>query len=84
MSHLPLDARAILHYLNELGYRNISATQLKEFLKGKKIIIIMIYEKQNSYTNFFFVAKQKEHLFIMLMYIFVIGLLTAYACEREE
>lgn len=36
MSHLPLDARAILHYLNELGYRNISATQLKEFLKGKK------------------------------------------------
>uniref|UniRef100_A0A1A9Z7Z7 DBF4-type domain-containing protein n=1 Tax=Glossina pallidipes TaxID=7398 RepID=A0A1A9Z7Z7_GLOPL len=34
MSHLTLDARAILHYLNELGYRNISAVQLKEFLKG--------------------------------------------------
>uniref|UniRef100_A0A1A9WKI1 DBF4-type domain-containing protein n=1 Tax=Glossina brevipalpis TaxID=37001 RepID=A0A1A9WKI1_9MUSC len=34
MSHLTLDARAILHYLNELGYRNISAEQLKEFLKG--------------------------------------------------
>lgn len=35
MSHLPLDARAILHHLNELGYRNISAEQLREFLKGK-------------------------------------------------
>lgn len=35
MSHLPLDARAILQHLNELGYRNISAEQLREFLKGK-------------------------------------------------
>ncbi|SPP79395.1 Hypothetical predicted protein [Drosophila guanche] len=36
MSHLPLDARAILQHLNELGYRNISAEQLREFLKGKQ------------------------------------------------
>lgn len=35
MSHLPLDARAILQHLNELGYRNITAEQLREFLKGK-------------------------------------------------
>ncbi|KAM8715716.1 hypothetical protein ACLKA7_002720 [Drosophila subpalustris] len=34
MSHLPLDARAILQHLNELGYRNISAEQLREFLKA--------------------------------------------------
>lgn len=38
MSHLPLDARAILQHLNELGYRNISAEQLREFLKGKPIL----------------------------------------------
>ncbi|KAL9922943.1 hyls1 centriolar and ciliogenesis associated [Glossina fuscipes fuscipes] len=39
MSHLTLDARAILHYLNELGYRNISAVQLKEFLKDLRKLI---------------------------------------------
>ncbi|XP_073820592.1 hyls1 centriolar and ciliogenesis associated [Musca autumnalis] len=39
MSHLPVDARAILHYLNELGYRNISAEQLKEFLKDLRKLI---------------------------------------------
>lgn len=38
MSHLPLDARAILQHLNELGYRNISAEQLREFLKGKAFL----------------------------------------------
>uniref|UniRef100_A0A0K8V561 Centriolar and ciliogenesis-associated protein HYLS1 C-terminal domain-containing protein n=2 Tax=Bactrocera latifrons TaxID=174628 RepID=A0A0K8V561_BACLA len=39
MSHLPLDARAILDYLNELGYRNISAEQLKEFMKDLRKLI---------------------------------------------
>ncbi|XP_019893794.1 uncharacterized protein LOC109613436 [Musca domestica] len=39
MSHLPVDARAILHYLNELGFRNISAEQLKEFLKDLRKLI---------------------------------------------
>lgn len=32
---LPLDAGEILTHLNQLGYRNISAEQLKEFQKGK-------------------------------------------------
>ncbi|XP_002079634.2 uncharacterized protein LOC6732514 [Drosophila simulans] len=39
MSHLPLDARAILQYLNDLGYRNISAEQLREFLKDLRKLI---------------------------------------------
>ncbi|KAH8377285.1 hypothetical protein KR093_004657 [Drosophila rubida] len=39
MSHLPLDARAILQHLNELGYRNISAEQLREFLKDLRKLI---------------------------------------------
>ncbi|XP_055851489.1 uncharacterized protein LOC129915815 isoform X2 [Episyrphus balteatus] len=39
MSHLPLDARAILEYLNELGYRNITAAQLKEFIKDLRKLI---------------------------------------------
>ncbi|KRF98752.1 uncharacterized protein Dwil_GK27867 [Drosophila willistoni] len=38
MSHLPLDARAILQHLNELGYRNISAEQLREFLKANLLL----------------------------------------------
>lgn len=28
------DAREVLTHLNALGYRNISAEQLKEFIKG--------------------------------------------------
>ncbi|XP_002132828.2 uncharacterized protein Hyls1 [Drosophila pseudoobscura] len=39
MSHLPLDARAILQHLNDLGYRNISAEQLREFLKDLRKLI---------------------------------------------
>ncbi|KAH8328127.1 hypothetical protein KR067_004348, partial [Drosophila pandora] len=39
MSHLPLDARAILQHLNELGYRNITAEQLREFLKDLRKLI---------------------------------------------
>lgn len=34
MTSIPLEAREILHHLNSLGYRNISAEQLKEFMKG--------------------------------------------------
>lgn len=30
-----LEAREILHHLNSLGYRNLSAEQLKEFMRGK-------------------------------------------------
>jgi len=31
---LSLDAREILIHLNEMGYRNITAEQLKEFMRG--------------------------------------------------
>lgn len=34
MSSIPLEAREILHHLNSLGYRNVTAEQLKEFMKG--------------------------------------------------
>lgn len=34
-----INPRDVLEYLHELGYRNISADQLKEFIKGKKLII---------------------------------------------
>lgn len=29
-----LDPREVLQYLNELGYCNVTATQLKEFMRG--------------------------------------------------
>lgn len=32
---IKLDPREVLYYLNDLGYRNITAQQLKEFMKGK-------------------------------------------------
>lgn len=32
---IPLEAREILNHLNSLGYRNITSTQLKEFMAGK-------------------------------------------------
>lgn len=32
---IPLDAREILNHLNQLGYRNITPEQLKEFQKGR-------------------------------------------------
>ncbi|KRF81614.1 uncharacterized protein Dvir_GJ17458, isoform C [Drosophila virilis] len=54
MSHLPLDARAILQHLNELGYRNISAEQLREFLKDLRRLIK--YEERlatNSKEDYF-------------------------------
>lgn len=54
MSHLPLDARAILHYLNELGYRNISAEQLKEFLKGNSNSIRLL----NNFDPIFIEYRQ--------------------------
>lgn len=34
-----LDPKEVLQYLNELGYYNINAQQLKEFMKGKNIFI---------------------------------------------
>lgn len=51
MSHLPLDARAILHHLNELGYRNISAEQLREFLKGKTTLTQTTKRIQKKYPT---------------------------------
>lgn len=32
---VPLEPREILSYLNELGYTNITAQQLKAFIKGR-------------------------------------------------
>lgn len=58
MSHLPLDARAILHYLNELGYRNISAEQLKEFLKGNSNSIRLL----NNFDPIFIEYRQTEFI----------------------
>ncbi|GAB0093406.1 Hydrolethalus syndrome protein 1, C-terminal domain [Sergentomyia squamirostris] len=39
MSSISLDAREVLHHLNELGYRNITAQQLKEFIRDLKKLI---------------------------------------------
>lgn len=36
-----LDPKEVLHYLNELGYCNISAQQLKEFMRGKKYLYLL-------------------------------------------
>lgn len=36
-----LDPAEVLSYLNELGYHNITAIQLKEFMKGMYVIQIM-------------------------------------------
>lgn len=32
---ISLDAREILTHLNSMGYRNVTAEQLKEFMRGK-------------------------------------------------
>lgn len=32
---ITLDAREILMHLNSMGYRNVTAEQLKEFMRGK-------------------------------------------------
>ncbi|CAH0555165.1 unnamed protein product [Brassicogethes aeneus] len=44
-----IDAKEVLMYLNELGYQNINAIQLKDFLKDLKKIIK--YEKIQKSTN---------------------------------
>ncbi|XP_055709819.1 uncharacterized protein LOC129805732 [Phlebotomus papatasi] len=36
---ISLDAREVLHHLNELGYKNITAHQLKEFIRDLKKLI---------------------------------------------
>ncbi|XP_059617913.1 uncharacterized protein LOC132262615 [Phlebotomus argentipes] len=36
---ISLDAREVLHHLNELGYKNITAQQLKEFIRDLKKLI---------------------------------------------
>lgn len=43
---ISLEARDILMQLNSMGYRNITAEQLKEFIKGK----IEFYKTHTSKT----------------------------------
>lgn len=38
MSSISLEPREILFHLNNMGYRNITAEHLKEFMKGKDFI----------------------------------------------
>lgn len=47
-----IDPREVLAYLNELGYTNITAQQLKEFIKGKEICFFFSikYPEYNFYT----------------------------------
>lgn len=42
-----IDPREVLAYLNELGYTNITAQQLKEFIKGKEICFFFQSNTQN-------------------------------------
>lgn len=39
-----LDPRDVLAYLNELGYTNITAQQLKDFVKGMYVTIFFVTE----------------------------------------
>lgn len=47
-----IDAREILKHLNDQGYRNITKTQLKEFMMGKsgfKVILFRFHELNSSF-----------------------------------
>lgn len=61
-----LDPSSVLAYLNEMGYYNISTLQLKEFLKGIKVLIA-----QGLSKNLFIKREvNKEKKLIILFYMF--------------
>lgn len=46
-SSLQFNPREVLDHLHELGYTNITADQLKEFIKGNSLVDFLVFKNSS-------------------------------------